>query len=286
MDGTVSTSGSGFWMRSVYSDTSAEGDTSVGGSGVETNLDYTRTTVQAGYDHNLFGDKDGMLVAGVFGHYKDFSLKVDDGSGARLASGKADGFGGGGSLTWYSPSGFYGDLIGQVTSWDAKVSGVNGGSGSFDALTYSLSAEGGYRFALDEDARLVPQAQLVWRGASFDNFTDSNGLDVKWNEKDTLTGRIGLALEGGRTVSQGGNGLAGYAIANLVYDFTKAGSLSAAGTKISTQTNRTRVEGRLGANLSSDDDSWTFFAEAGVAHALTGESYVSFKGIAGARWNF
>jgi len=64
------------------------------------------------------------------------------------------------------------------------------------------------------------------------------------------------------------------------------GSLSAAGTKVKTELNRTRVEGRLGANLSGDDDNWTFYTEAGVAIAITGKEYTSFKGIAGARWNF
>jgi len=284
-DGTVSTLGSGFWMRTSYTTADAEGSTTVGGAGVRTNLDYNRTVVQIGYDQKMFDNSDGMFVAGVFGHYKDLSVKIDDATGTRLANGSADGFGGGLSATWYSPSGFYGDLVGQLTSWDAKASSSTG-SGSFDALTYSVSAEAGFRFDLDENARLVPQAQLVWNGGSYDNFTDSSGIAVNWNEKDVLTGRIGVALEGGNPVSKGGNGLTGYAIANLVYDLTKAGSFSASGTSIKTQLNRTRIEGRLGANLSNDDDSFTLYTEAGFATAISGKDYTSFKGIAGARFNF
>ena len=80
--------------------------------------------------------------------------------------------------------------------------------------------------------------------------------------------------------------MTGYALANLVYDFTGTGSFSVAGTKVKTELNRTRVEGRLGANLSGDDESWTFYTEAGVAVAIRGKDYTSFKGIVGARYNF
>jgi len=272
-------------MRTTLSDTSAEGKTSVGGAGVKTDMHYTRNLVQLGYDQNMFSDSDGMLVAGVFGHYKRLDLKVDDASGSRLSKAEADGYGGGLSATWYSPSGFYADLIGQLTMWSAEAS-ASTGSGKFDALTYSTSLEGGYRFNLDDSVRLVPQAQLIWRGGNYDKFTDSSGIDVKWSEKNAFTGRIGIALEGGNPISKGGNGLTGYAIANLVRDFGGAGSLSASGTKVKTELNNTRVEGRLGANLSGDDESWTFYTEAGVASAITGKDYTSFKGIIGARWNF
>ena len=132
----------------------------------------------------------------------------------------------------------------------------------------------------------MPQAQIVWRGSKYDKFTDSSGLAVNWNEKDAFTGRIGIALEGGNAVSKGGNGLTGYFIANLVHDFSGAGSLSAAGTNVKTELNRTRVEGRMGANLSGGDGHWTFYGEAGIASAISGKDYTSFKGIFGARWSF
>ena len=284
-DGSVSTSASGFWTRTSLSDIAAEGKTSVGGGGVANNLHYSRNLVQLGYDQQMFDDADGMLVAGVFGHYKRHNLDVDDATGSNLAKADADGYGGGLSVTWYSPAGFYADLVGQVTMWGAKVKAATG-AGSFDVMTYSASVETGYRFNLDDSARLVPQAQIVWRGSKYDKFTDSSGLVVNWNEKGAFTGRIGIALEGGNPVSKNGNGLTGYVIANLVHDFRGAGTLSAAGTKVKTVLNSTRVEGRMGANLSGDDGHWTFYGEAGIASAISGKEYTSFKGIVGARWSF
>ena len=290
-DSSVSASGSGFWLRGVYSDVSADGKTSVGGVANKTGVEYNESDVQIGYDQELLNERSTTLIAGIFGHYKHLDLTVDDSTGTRMAEADADGYGGGVSVSWKRSTGladFYSDLIGQITMWDAKGAGsiAGSGSGSFDVMAYSGSIEGGLRFSLDESVRLVPQAQLAWRYSDYDKFKDSNGVDIRWKEQDSLTGRIGIALEGGKPVYQGGYGLAGYVIANLVYDFTDAGSLLANGAKVQTETTRTKLEGRVGVNLADDDDGWTFFAEGGVATSITGKNYTGVKGVLGARWNF
>ncbi len=121
--------------------------------------------------------------------------------------------------------------------------------------------------------------------------TDSRGVVVTWEEKKALTGRLGLALEGGRLKSQGGNGLTGYVLTNLVHDFDRPGSLNASGTSVGMQVNkmrvnRTRIEGRFGVQLLTDDDRLIFFGEIGVAKDLRGKPHTQYSGTAGLRWNF
>ncbi len=291
MDGTASQSGSGLWMRSRYLKISVDASVTFGADSANTSLDYRQSMVQLGYDHELLAGADGYLAAGVFGHYKRLDLDVDNAMGERLSSADTSGYGGGASLIWYSQDGFYGGLVGQLTAYDIDVTGYTGGKGSLDALTWSISVEGGHRFDFIGGTRLVPQAQLAWHGLELDDFTDSRGVVVTWEEKKALTGRLGLALEGGRLKSQGGNGLTGYVLTNLVHDFDRPGSLNASGTSVGMQlnkmrVNRTRIEGRFGVQLLTDDDRLIFFGEIGVAKDLRGKPHTQYSGTAGLRWNF
>ncbi|WP_241086934.1 autotransporter outer membrane beta-barrel domain-containing protein [Candidatus Vondammii sp. HM_W22] len=291
MDGTASQSGSGLWMRSRYLKTSVDAGVTFGADSANTSLDYRQSMIQLGYDHELLAGADGYLAAGVFGHYKRLDLDVDNAMGERLSSADTSGYGGGASLIWYSQDGFYGGLVGQLTAYDIDVTGYTGGKGSLDALTWSISVEGGHRFDFIGGTRLVPQAQLAWHGLELDDFTDSRGVVVTWEEKKALTGRLGLALEGGRLKSQGGNGLTGYVLTNLVHDFDRPGSLNASGTSVGMQVNkmrvnRTRIEGRFGVQLLTDDDRLIFFGEIGVAKDLRGKPHTQYSGTAGLRWNF
>ena len=285
-DGSINLTGSGFWSRGIYGDTSLTSTVNVDGALVQNYLHTIRSITQFGYEQRLTSDKAGFLSAGVFGHYKHFTLGVRDAANANLASVKANGFGGGASLTWNSRKGFYGDLLGQITSYNVKVDGGSSGAGKFNALTYSTSAEIGYRIELANSARIVPMAQLAWRGSTFDNLIDSAGVVVNWNEKNVFTGRIGLALEGGKTIAEGGNGLTGYVIANLLHDFNSGGSVNTSGSQISSHVNRTRGQIRLGVNLVSENNKISLFSDVGFAHSLSGKSYSQFKGVAGLKINF
>ncbi|WP_330178115.1 autotransporter outer membrane beta-barrel domain-containing protein [Candidatus Vondammii sp. HM_W22] len=111
-----------------------------------------------------------VLTAGVFGHYKRLDLDVDNAMGERLSSADTSSYGGGASLIWYSQDGFYGGLVGQLTAYDIDVTGYTGGKGSLDALTWSISVEGGHRFDFIGGTRLVPQAQLAWHGLELDDY--------------------------------------------------------------------------------------------------------------------
>ena len=285
-DGSTSKSGSGLWIQASYFDTNAEADTLIGDVGINTNVHVRRANTQIGYKKDLLSVGNGFLTGGVFGHYKQTNIDVNDAENVHVASATANGYGGGLSLTWDSPSGYYGDLLGQFTAYDVDVKGNNGSSGSFDTLAYSFSAEAGYRFDLDNSIRVVPQGQLIWSRSNFDDFADSDDIVVDWNEKSMLTGRVGLALEGGNTIANGGTGLTGYVIANLLHDFNEASSLNAAGTEISSQLSRNQVEVRVGANLADASNKFTFFTEAGIRRSIDSLAYTSYKGIVGLKVSF
>ena len=285
-DGSQSSSGSGFWIGGGGSSTSAEGKTTVGNSSVRTNLDYSGGKIKLGYDHKVYENEHGKLILGGFGRYKHLDVKIDDADGNRLADGKSDGYGGGGSLTWLSTSGLYGSLFGQVTSWKNKIDGAGGVSASFDAMAYSASAKSGYRIHLNEYVQLIPQALLVWQRNDFDKLTDSNGVAVSWNEKDALTGRVSMVLKGKVPVFENNAMITGYAISHLIRDFSSAGSLTASGTRVTTQTSRTRIDSRLGAHISNKYIPFKLFAEVGMVNGLGHKDYTSYKGRVGAGWKF
>lgn len=80
-------------------------------------------------------------------------------------------------------------------------------SGSYNTFGYGLSAEIGRKFAqlgTDKTWFIEPQAQLSWYHVKGDDFTMSNGMQVRQDDADSLTARLGLVagrdipLEGGR----------------------------------------------------------------------------------------
>ena len=285
-DGTVSNTGSGFWMRASWSNIAATSSTMSATSSADTNLSTSLALTQIGYEQRLYEAANGYLSAGIFAHYKRFGLDVFDSANEPLSHASADGYGGGLSLTWNSRKGFYGDLIGQITAFGVGVKDAGGVSAAFNALTYSASAEVGYRFEIDDAARLVPQAQLIWRGSRFDGFSDSSGVVVNWTNGNRFTARAGLALEVGNTIANGGSGFTGYAIANLLHDFGTGTILNASGTNITTSLAATRFEIRFGTNLASADNKLNFFAEAGFSRSLDAQAYHRFKGVLGLKVNF
>jgi len=285
-DGSTSFSGSGFWFRSSYSDSQGEATTSISGQSATTNFHSVKLLNRLGYEHKIKEMPNGYLSAGLFGHFRHFTLDVDDSTGSNIAKVTADGYGAGASLSWNSTQGFYGDLVGQFTSYKVDVNAAGGIKGSFDGLTYSLSGEAGYRFDMDGSVRLVPQGQLVWRGSRFQNLTDSSTLEINWKEKSVVTGRLGLALEGGNPVSRGGNGFTAYLIANLLHNFGDGGRLRASGLETVSKQRRTWGELRVGVNLISPDNGFTLFTEAGFSHTFDSKKYSGFRGVAGFNYNF
>ncbi|MFG1279434.1 autotransporter outer membrane beta-barrel domain-containing protein [Xanthobacter autotrophicus] len=184
---------------------------------------------QAGADFALYRNQDGLLVASIMGTYGNQSVDVNvtpNPATHMLRSGTiaTDAYGLGGSLTWFGNNGFYVDGVGQYTWFDSDLSASDLGSlaKGNGAQSYALSLETGGRFAINRTWSWVPQAQLIYSNASFDDFlvTYSSGSQafVTPGDGDSLLGRVGVRLENVLNLG-GGSRFQGYGIANLMYEF-------------------------------------------------------------------
>src|SRR5690606_8415760 len=92
-----------------------------------------------------------------------------------------DGYGFGGTLTWYGNNGFYVDGTAQVTWYSSDLSAhpVGGLENSNNAFGSALSVESGKRIAMQDNWSLTPQVQLTYSKARFDNFSDVFGASIR-----------------------------------------------------------------------------------------------------------
>src|SRR5690606_37080939 len=99
--------GRGVWGRIEAAHAASEPAVSTTGA----ELDYDQWKLQAGIDFPLIENDAGVLIAGVTTHYGRISADVSSFYGNGSIS--TDGYGVGGTLTWYDKSGFYIDAQGQ-----------------------------------------------------------------------------------------------------------------------------------------------------------------------------
>lgn len=127
------------------------------------------------------------------------------------ASGDADSQGINLYATWTHQNGTYADFVLSADRYGQDIDTHMGDgrkvSGSYNTFGYGLSAEIGRKFAqlgTDKTWFIEPQAQLSWYHVKGDDFTMSNGMQVRQDDADSLTARLGLVagrdipLEGGR----------------------------------------------------------------------------------------
>ncbi|WP_180900613.1 autotransporter outer membrane beta-barrel domain-containing protein [Martelella soudanensis] len=185
--------------------------------------DLSTFEVQAGVDGLFYDDGPGSLVAGLTVHYRTGEAKFDSVYGDSKVH--PDGYGFGGTLTWYGENGFYTDGQAQATwySSELKADDLYNGVENSDAFGYALSVEAGQQFLLDSnDLILTPQAQLAWSSVAIDSFTGAYNDDASFDNGDSLQARLGLAVEK-EFISTDANGLARrgniYGIANIYHEF-------------------------------------------------------------------
>lgn len=282
-------SNGGFWGRMVGLHNNEQPDQ---GTPYDSDLWFA----QVGLDGVLYQNKSGVLVAGILGTYGNQSVNVHvtpDPTTRLQRSGSisTDGYGIGGTLTWFGNDGLYVDGVGQYTWFSSDLSA----SGMFPAVkgnngeAYALSLEAGKRFALNRVWALVPQAQLVYSSATFDDFfvtyAGGNGALVTAGDGDSLTGRVGVRLE--NLLKLGGNSrFQGYGIANVVYDFLGGTDMTFAGTQLIQDGQP--LWGELGLGFTYVmNRSFSFYGEGSYATALeaVGDSYV-YRGNLGMRFSW
>lgn len=245
-------------------------------------LDATTTTgssiasktwgLQTGADFAVEPGDAGQWVLGVTGQYGKVSSTVTSALGFGTID--AEGFGVGATATWYGNTGTYVDLQGQMNWIDSDISSSAAGVLAAGELSkaYALSAEVGHRFALNETAALVPQAQLTWGRIEGGAFTDSAGNAVDLGSNDRTIGRLGLAYEYAPKTAAGGNPTKAYVIGNILHDFSGDSSVKVSGASLSTgAAEKTWGEIGVGGSYAFDANK-TLYGEAAYRTSFGGSS--------------
>ncbi len=278
----------GVWGRIEGIHNQVEPDVST--TGVKYNQNVLK--LQAGIDGQLMENESGKLIGGAWVHYVHGSAKTNSIHDAINGGGEinTNGYGLGGSLTWYGENGFYLDAQGQVT-WYKSDLDFDGGRrslvGGNDGFGYALSIEGGKRITINPAWSLTPQAQLTWSSVTFDDFTDSFGIPVSLDRGDSLQGRMGLALNH-ETSWKNDDGMTDrvnvYGIANLYYEFLDGTRVDVADVSFANRKDRLWGGIGLGGSYNWNDDKYSIYGEGLVNTSLNNfaDSY-SLKGNIGFR---
>ncbi|MGV0879916.1 autotransporter outer membrane beta-barrel domain-containing protein [Martelella sp. FLE1502] len=184
--------------------------------------DLASFAMQAGIDGLFLDNEFGALVGGLTAHYQTGEATIN----SRFGESKIhpDGYGLGGTLTWFAANGFYTDAQAALTWYSSELKAVGIGPSPDDsnAFGYALSLEAGQNFDAGNGFSLTPQAQLSFANVGIDSFTGPFSDYVSFSDGQSLLGRVGLALQK-QSNRQNVNGQARqsqiYGIANLYYEF-------------------------------------------------------------------
>ena len=189
-----------------------------------TGYDYDMSSfeLQTGLDGLFLDSEAGALIGGITAHYQTGEAKVH----SRYGDSKIhpDGYGFGGTLTWFGANGFYTDAQAALTwySSELKADDLPLSPEDSDAFGYALSLEAGQAFGIGDGVSLTPQAQLSFASVSVDSFTGAYSDDVDFDDGQSLLGRVGLSIEK-ESAWTDVNGQARaaniYGLANLYYEF-------------------------------------------------------------------
>jgi len=228
--------------------------------------------MQAGIDGQFIENENGKLIGGLTVQY----ARISTDASSFYGNGKIDtnGYGVGGTLTWYGSNGFYLDAQAQATWYRSDLSSANANSGLTDGnkgFGYALSAETGQRFALSDRWSLTPQAQLAYSSIDLDGFKDGFGSLVSFDRADSLQGRIGLSADY-QTSHTGNDGKAvrthAYGIANLYQEFLDGSRVKVSGVNFDTRNQRTWGGLGAGGTHSWADGKYSLYGEVSVNTSL------------------
>jgi fibronectin-binding autotransporter adhesin len=273
----------GVWARIVGAHAAIEPDEATSGARYEAN----HWLLQGGFDVGLHDSEAGRLVAGLSGHYGEVDANIFSSLGDGAID--AQGYGVGGTLTWYGQSGFYVDGQARATWLDADLdpAAVATPVSGIDGFGYGLSLEAGMRLGIDAHVSVTPQAQLTYAEVDFDSFTDDSfGTRVSLDDGDTLTGRLGISAD----IEQAWRDDAGrverlhlYGIANLFYGFDAKTTVDVSGTGFESEVERLWGGLGAGATLNFADDAFSLYGEAAMRASLADPDSYVITGTAGVR---
>lgn len=268
----------GMWARIERTHTKIKPKTSTSDS----SYDYDMSKLQTGFDAMLSESDSGKFVGGLSIHYVHGSADTTwrygiGGYGSGDIS--TDGYGIGGTLTWYGGNGFYVDGSAQMTWYSSDLSANPGHSlkNGNDAFGHAFSVESGKRIAIDERWSVTPQAQLIYSKARFRGFNDVFDAPVNAGRDESLQGRLGISLE--RQVNRGYV----YGIANLYNEFFDGTSVVVGDKTFVSSKDRLWAGIGLGGSYNWDKDKYSIYGEGTVNTNLAGNNSYGYGGTIGFR---
>ncbi|MGU3576809.1 autotransporter outer membrane beta-barrel domain-containing protein [Brucellaceae bacterium C25G] len=254
--------------------------------------DFNALKIQAGIDGLLSENENGQVIGGLTAHYTHGKMNVESPHGRGDI--KSDGYGFGGTLTWYGDNGFYVDGQGQVTWYRTDLYSAtakklltetkNHGFG------YTLSVEAGHRVEITEDWSFTPQAQLQYSNINFDDFStkwSSSTTDVSLSKADSLLGRLGISFDYQKSWFND-KGLTDrsvvYVSANLYNEFLNGTKVKISGKDFINKSERIWGGVGVGAAYNWNADKYSVYGEGSMNTSFKNfaDSYV-YKGSIGLR---
>lgn len=239
---------------------------------VKSRYDVDTYKMQAGVDGKLYENEAGSVIGGVTVHYGNAKADIESASGN--GSVDIDGYGVGGTLTWYGDNGLYVDGQAQATWYQSDMDSDTANrtlADGNDGFGYALSIETGKRFAIDQHWTITPQAQLTWSSVDFDSFTDAFGVGVSQDADESLKGRLGIAAEYGNAW-QGADGkkvqTTVYAIANLHHEFLDGSKTDVGGVQFASENDSTWGGIGTGGSYSWADGKYAVYGEVSADTSL------------------
>ncbi|CAM4003260.1 autotransporter outer membrane beta-barrel domain-containing protein [Xenorhabdus thuongxuanensis] len=160
------------------------------------NITYNMARAQVGIDGRFYENDHGSVVGGGYLQYSKINANV----GSEHGEGKirGNGYTIGATSTWYGNNGFYLDGLTQLTYFnndlDSQTAGQHLGN-SKSALGYALGLETGRRFDLTPKWSLTPQAQLAYSSIDMNDFHDTFGTKVRFDQSRNMKLRMGATID-------------------------------------------------------------------------------------------
>lgn len=205
------------------------------------------TTIQVGADYDVGS---GWKVGGAFS-YTDGSSSFD------MGNSDSEMFGVSVYGTWLADNGQFVDLIAKYSRLSNEfTSGTM--KGNFDNNAFSVTAEYGWHFAMNDLGFVEPSAGITYGRIMGDDFVAHNEVRVEQDDYDSLIGRLGVR-SGFYFPKQKGSI---YARVAVLHDFM--GDMESTASKdddvayLKDELGGTWVEYGIGANFSLTNSTYTF----------------------------
>lgn len=189
----------------------------------------------------------------------------------------------GATHTLRDDQGAYLDLVGQLAALRNHFKDSNGGASRQTGWRIGLSVEAGQVVQRWRDWSLEPQGQLMFLHTRYSGFNDAQGR-IDGYETEALRGRLGLRWFTHEKL-QSVDDIGYYGVANLLYDFMQARTVTIAATPVRERFGRSSAELGMGVQRSLKDGGHAY-ADIRYRHNLDKLSSRGFELNAGVRMPF